>query len=97
MLGRTEILNILRQYKPQLQQQMGVKSLGLFGSYARGVADADSDIDILVELKAPCYEWLVNLQYFLEEKLQAPVDLVRRGPHLQKQFLESIQSDLVYV
>jgi hypothetical protein len=96
MLQRTEILNILREYKPYLQAHMGVNSLALFGSYARETADADSDIDILVELEAPRYEWLVQLQEFLEEKLHAPVDLTRQGPHLQPQFLETIQSDLVY-
>ncbi len=97
MHERTDILNTLRQYKPYLQEQMGVRSLALFGSYARETASAGSDIDILVELEAPRYDWLVRLQYFLEEKLRAPVDLTRRGPHLQPQFLETIQQDLVYV
>lgn len=96
MRQRTEILNILRRYKPYLQSEMGVQSLALFGSYARDTADAESDIDILVELKAPRYDWLVRLQDFLEDKLQASVDLTRKGPHLQPQFLEAIQQDLVY-
>jgi len=39
-----------------MEQHFGVKSLGLFGSVATGAASDDSDIDILVELKAPEYD-----------------------------------------
>lgn len=32
------------------QKNMGVQQIGLFGSFAKGVAKPDSDIDILVEM-----------------------------------------------
>jgi len=51
-----EILEILRLEKPYLQENFGVLSIGLFGSYARGTERADSDIDVLVELKEPRFE-----------------------------------------
>lgn len=50
----------------------------LFGSYVRGEADAESDIDILVDLD---YSKKIGLQFIqmkfdLEKLLQAKVDLV---------------------
>lgn len=50
----------------------------LFGSHARGQADADSDIDILVDLD---YSQKIGLQFVqmkidLEELLHSKVDLV---------------------
>lgn len=50
----------------------------LFGSYSRGEADIDSDIDILVELD---YSQRIGWDYFvmkddLEERLHKKVDIV---------------------
>ncbi|MBC8054551.1 MAG: nucleotidyltransferase domain-containing protein [Sphingobacteriaceae bacterium] len=72
-LSQTEI-NYIKQYfitKPVMKAY-------LFGSYSRGEADANSDIDILVELD---YSQKIGWDYFvmkddLEEKLQKKVDIV---------------------
>jgi predicted nucleotidyltransferase len=47
------ILERLRQHKPGLQRKYPVSRLGVFGSYARGEAANESDIDIAVEISAP--------------------------------------------
>ncbi|MBK8555506.1 MAG: nucleotidyltransferase family protein [Lewinellaceae bacterium] len=96
MATRTSILRFLRNHKAYLQQQLGVKAIGIFGSYARNVAGPSSDVDILVEQSQPSYQKYVELRLFLEQHLHTPVDLVRRGPHLRKSFLDSIEQDLVY-
>ena len=41
-----QILNFLRSHKEEFRQKFGITKLGLFGSYARGEATKDSDIDI---------------------------------------------------
>jgi uncharacterized protein len=47
------ILQILRQHKPELQRKYPIARLGVFGSYARGEATEKSDIDIAVEINGP--------------------------------------------
>lgn len=44
-----EIVRTLREMMPDLAERRSVKSLGIFGSYIRGEADTESDLDILVE------------------------------------------------
>ncbi len=51
-MTRDEILRLLRDHHEDLIH-LGVKSLALFGSAARDEADAESDVDLLVEFAAP--------------------------------------------
>ncbi len=54
-----------------------VVKAGLFGSYARGEANKNSDIDILVEIKKEIsLLGFIGLKLKLEEKLKKKVDLV---------------------
>lgn len=52
MKTKTETLTIIRQLRKELQRIYGnrLKGVYLFGSYARGDADDDSDIDVAVVL-----------------------------------------------
>ncbi len=51
-MQRDEVLAIVRANQEQLQQ-LGVKSLELFGSVARDRAKPDSDVDFLVDFSRP--------------------------------------------
>ncbi len=55
-----------------------VKKAYLFGSHARGTANADSDVDILVELDhaKPIGLHFVRMKLELESLLQVKVDLL---------------------
>ena len=90
------ILQFLRENKPYLRDQFGVQSIALFGSMAKGNQKVDSDIDLLVELTEPRFQYLMGCILYLEKKLGNKVDLIRKGPHLRKQFLDSIEKDLIY-
>ncbi len=85
---REKVLPIAKKY--------GVKKISLFGSYARGEADEESDVDFLIERGN-----LRGLQYFsfildLEEKLDCHVDVVT-GSSSDKKFLAEIKSDEVLI
>ena len=56
---------------------MGVRSLSVFGSTARGEATAESDVDMLVDLD-PGLGLLefIGVKHYLEDLLERPVDLV---------------------
>lgn len=49
-MTRRAIISRIRKHRDQLAE-LGVKSVSLFGSFARGEEHSDSDIDILVEFE----------------------------------------------
>ena len=60
-------------------ERYGLKAVFLFGSYARGTATDDSDIDLLVDTDGTEIKSLLQLSALycdLEEALEKPVDLV---------------------
>jgi len=92
-MNRLRALELLGQCKPALSDRFGVVDLALFGSTARGTAHGGSDIDILVAFDGPATsERYFGVQFYLEDLLGAPVDLVtdkalRRElrPHVEKE------------
>lgn len=96
MSNTADILNKLRKLMPQLREEYAVKEIGLFGSYARGVATNKSDVDLLVEFDRPVGWEFLTLKIFLEDKLGVEVDLVTRNA-LKETLRESILEDLQLV
>ena len=47
-MGRDEVLGLLREHTAVLARRCRVAELPLFGSFARGQATGDNDIDLLV-------------------------------------------------
>lgn len=62
--------------RSELRERFSVTKIGVFGSFARGEARPDSDVDILVELAEPTFDHFMDLKFRLEEAIQRPVDLV---------------------
>ena len=78
-----------------IAKKYGVKKLSLFGSYARGEADAQSDLDFLYDDGGNVRGWdYFGLVYDLEGEFGCHVDLVSGGIS-DKKFLSEIQSDEV--
>ena len=90
-------MDILRKEKPFLREKFGLKSIGLFGSYSKGLQKADSDIDLLVELTEPRFDYLAGLQIYLEKKIGQSVEVIRKRKGLSERFLRRIEKDLRYV
>jgi predicted nucleotidyltransferase len=66
----------IRKHRAQLRE-LGVKSLSLFGSVARGEERADSDVDILVEFEGKVtFDRYMDTKFYLEDLLGCKVDLV---------------------
>jgi len=74
-VGPEEIFQILKPYQEKLRA-LGVRKLGLFGSYARGEGKETSDLDFLVELEHETFDSYMNVKAFLEDLFEAEVDLV---------------------
>jgi len=89
-----QLLSLLRAEMPHITERFGVRSLALFGSYVRGEATDQSDVDILVEYAAaPTLFEFVRLKSHLAEVLGLPVDLVMRSalkPHIGQAILAEL-------
>jgi predicted nucleotidyltransferase len=96
-MSRAEIMALLSQHKPEMQQRFGVRSLALFGSRAREQSQANSDVDILVEFNGPATSArYFGLQFFLEDLLGSPVDLVTRQA-LRPELRPFVERDALHV
>ena len=91
-----EILKILRAEKPYLREKFGLLSIGLFGSHAKGTQRPDSDVDLLVELTEPRFDFLVGIQVHLEKKIGKPIEVVRMRPGLSERFLRRVEKNICY-
>jgi predicted nucleotidyltransferase len=88
-LSTDEILHRLEQNAPVIRRY-GVRSLGLFGSGARGTAQEDSDLDFVVQFEAKSFDAYMDLKAFLERMFGCPVDLVLQDaikPRLREKIL----------
>lgn len=88
MPTREEILAALREQRASLSRRYPIQRLALFGSWARGKAREDSDVDVLVEVDPSIGLRFVELGDELERALGRRVDLVSRRaiqPSLWKQ------------
>jgi predicted nucleotidyltransferase len=73
---KADILRVIREKRPELTRRFTVRRIGVFGSFARDSASAESDVDILVELAEPTFDHYMDLKFYLEEILNRSVDLV---------------------
>lgn len=75
-MQRDEVLERLAERRRELND-LGVKSLALFGSMARDESSERSDVDLLVEFDRPVgLLKFVRVQRYLTELLESRVDLV---------------------
>jgi uncharacterized protein len=70
------IIKRIADIRDELNERFTVKRIGVFGSYVRGDADSESDVDNIVELAEPTFDHYMDLNFRLEEILGLPVDLV---------------------
>jgi uncharacterized protein len=96
-LTKEGILRLLRESYPQLTAQFGVQRIGLFGSFAREIAQESSDVDLIVEFQRPIGLKFVELVEYLEALLGRRVDVLTpaglrgiRLPEVARQIEESV-------
>lgn len=95
-MTREEVIRRLAETRAELAG-LGVRSLNLFGSVARGESGPDSDVDLLVDFDRPIGLFhFARVQRRLEEILGCHVDLVMRDA-VKRQLRERIFAEAVRV
>lgn len=90
-------IELLKSREGDIKEKYGVKSIGIFGSYARGEEKEGSDVDILVQFLAGAktFDRFMDLKFFLEDLFGKKVDLVTVEA-LRPQLKEDILKDVTY-
>ena len=90
------VVSTLKEHRQTLDN-LGVKSLQLFGSVARNEAKPDSDLDFLVEFVGQItFDAYMDLKFFLEDLFATKVDLVIKQD-LKPQIRETIVNQAIHV
>lgn len=96
MTTKEDILKTLSKDKPELQRLFKVSKMALFGSYARGDQQPNSDVDILVEVDPSIGLDFVTLAERIEQMLGIHVDLVSSRA-VSSKAMKYIEPELIYV
>ncbi len=92
-----DIKNTLSRHRKDISENFRVKDMGVFGSFIRGEANENSDVDILVTFDAPIGLFrFLSLEDYLEGLLGLKVDLVSRDA-LKPRIGARILKEVVYV
>ncbi len=97
MITRKEAIQRISQAKPLLQKEFGVREIGIYGSFARNEQSESSDIDIMIVLERPEYDFYAGALIYLEKLLGIRVDLVRKHGRMNESFLDRIEREIIYV
>jgi uncharacterized protein len=90
------IKQTLDNHKGRLFHEYPIKSMAIFGSYSRREQNDSSDLDILVEFSDKIGVRFIDLADELEDIVGFKVDLVSKNG-IKEKYLQSINSDLIYV
>lgn len=91
-----DIKSTLESHKQHLFAEYPIKTLAIFGSYARMNQNENSDLDILVEFNDKIGIRFIDLADEIESLIGFKVDLVSRNG-IKDKYFHSINSDLIYV
>src|SRR4030043_1126448 len=98
MKTKDQILTFLSQNKKLFRDNYHIFRIGLFGSYARGEQNPNSDIDLLVEFEEntqDLYDLKMQLKDFFRIQLGIDVDICREK-YIKPRFRSSILKETVY-
>ena len=99
MKTRDQILTFLSQNKKLFRKKYHVIRIGIFGSYARGEQNLNSDIDLLVEFEEntqELYELKLQMKDFFKANLGIEIDICREK-YIKPRIKSTILKETVYV
>jgi predicted nucleotidyltransferase len=92
-----DVLARLKAFKESRQDEYSLRSLGVFGSFAREQAQEESDVDIVFETSEPNLFRTSRMKQELEELLMRRVDVVRLRERMNPRLKQRILREARYV
>ena len=96
-MNTSAAIDILRKFKVNFADKYGIKTLGLFGSFARKQQKETSDLDVVVTLEESDFFTLVAIKEELEKLTNYKVDVVNFRESLRESFKTNILKDAIFV
>ncbi|MBI5097946.1 MAG: nucleotidyltransferase family protein [Nitrospirae bacterium] len=92
---RKDVSSILSSHRQEIEN-LGVKRIGLFGSFVKGKQKKESDVDLIVEFMRgkKNFKNFIHLAYLLEDLLHRKVELITPeslSPYLKPHILKEIE------
>ena len=97
VITTNDVLARLKMFKESRQAEYSLRSLGIFGSFARGQALEDSDVDVVFETSEPNLFRTSRMKQELEELLARRVDVVRLRERMNPRLKQRILREARYV
>ena len=95
--SRDKVLALLKTFMERQKSEYSLISLGVFGSFARGEVQSDSDVDIVFDTDAPNLFMTAMMKQDLEELLGRPVDVLQLRGLTNLRLKARIEKEAVYV
>lgn len=95
MLNKEQILSSLKSYKETHAHEYGIEEIGLFGSYAKGGAKEESDVDVFIKLRHSNLFLLSKIRIELEEMLGKHTDLVQLRDKMNHYLKKHIEKEAI--
>ncbi len=92
----SQIKTLLTANKQLLFEKYRIKTLAIFGSYARNEADESSDLDLIVDFNGTVGIEFIDLAEDLENLVGFKVDLISMNG-IKSKYYDFINNEMIYV
>ncbi|MDA8405187.1 MAG: nucleotidyltransferase domain-containing protein [Desulfobacteraceae bacterium] len=92
-----DLISILRTFNQTSAALYDIKRIGIFGSFARGEANEDSDVDTVFETDSPNLFRTARMKADLERLFSRHVDVVRFRANMNPRLKSRIAREAKYV
>jgi predicted nucleotidyltransferase len=96
MLTKDLILNFFTDHKDELREKYSLVKVGLFGSYAKGSATLESDIDIYAEFEDKKFKNIAGAWNYFEEAFGTKIDLLYPHKNMRDSLKQNIEREVIY-
>ncbi len=96
-MQKEEIISYLQNNKNNFSKKYKISQILLFGSFARGDNDINSDIDIAIKTPISDYFLLYDFKEELEKRFNKKVDIVRLREKMNDSLKKRILKEAIYV